>query len=137
MSTKITFSLDEINVLGSQGNVAMALQQFHQVDMLHYDKSEKEVGSLTMLGVYANVSCRESSGRIMTRVDRNRSYRYATSAEHISPASIMIDGLQTTLLERCLPFSYTCSNTIDAYGIPNDENGIEEDGRPISKGKDP
>jgi hypothetical protein len=43
LSTKITFSLDEINVLGNQGNVAMALQQFHQVDLLHYEKREKEV----------------------------------------------------------------------------------------------
>ena len=43
MSAKITFSLDEINVLGTQGSVAMALQQFHQVDLLHYDKKEKEV----------------------------------------------------------------------------------------------
>jgi len=43
LSAKITFSLDEINVLGTQGSVAMALQQFHQVDLLHYDKKEKEV----------------------------------------------------------------------------------------------
>jgi hypothetical protein len=35
--------LDEINVLGSQSNVAMALQQFHQVDLLQYEKREKEV----------------------------------------------------------------------------------------------
>jgi hypothetical protein len=43
LSTKITFSLDEINVLGSQSHVAMALQQFHSVDMLQHDKKEKEV----------------------------------------------------------------------------------------------
>jgi hypothetical protein len=43
LATKITFSLDEINVLGSQGNVAMALQQFHQVDLLQFEKREKEV----------------------------------------------------------------------------------------------
>lgn len=43
LSSKITFSLDEINVLGTQSSVAMALQQFHQVDMLQYDKKEKEV----------------------------------------------------------------------------------------------
>jgi hypothetical protein len=43
LSNKITFSLDEINVLGNQGAVAMSLQQFHTVDMLHYDKQEKEV----------------------------------------------------------------------------------------------
>ena len=42
LSTKITFSLDEINVLGSQANVAMALQQFSQVDLLLYEKREKE-----------------------------------------------------------------------------------------------
>jgi hypothetical protein len=43
LSTRITFSLDEINVLGSQQNVAMALQQFSQVDLLLYEKREKEV----------------------------------------------------------------------------------------------
>jgi len=43
LTTKITFLLDEINVLGSQSNVAMALQQFHQVDMLQYERKEKEV----------------------------------------------------------------------------------------------
>jgi LUC7 N_terminus len=43
LSNKITFSLDEISVLGNSGNVAMALQQFYQVDLLHSDKKEKEV----------------------------------------------------------------------------------------------
>jgi len=43
LNTKITFSLDEINVLGSQSNVAMALQQFHQVDLLLHEKAQKEV----------------------------------------------------------------------------------------------
>jgi hypothetical protein len=43
LNTKITFLLDEINVLGTQQQVAMALQQFHQVDLLLYEKKEKEV----------------------------------------------------------------------------------------------
>jgi hypothetical protein len=43
LATKITFSLDEINVLGSQGNVAMASMQFYQVDLLRHEKQEKEV----------------------------------------------------------------------------------------------
>jgi len=53
LSTKITFSLDEINVLGSQSNVAMALQQFHQVDLLLYEKREKEVCNSTELLIAA------------------------------------------------------------------------------------
>lgn len=48
LNTKITFSLDEINVLGSQSQVAMALQQFHQVDLLLYEKKEKEVSPHTL-----------------------------------------------------------------------------------------
>jgi hypothetical protein len=51
LSTKITFSLDEINVLGSQANVAMALQQFSQVDLLLYEKREKEVISLCSVAI--------------------------------------------------------------------------------------
>ena len=43
LNTKVTFLLDEINVLGTQQQVAMALQQFHQVDLLLYEKKEKEV----------------------------------------------------------------------------------------------
>src|SRR5271169_3472733 len=43
LSTKISFSLDEIDVLGTQRQVAMALQQFHQVDLLQHEKKQKEV----------------------------------------------------------------------------------------------
>jgi len=43
LGTKITFSLDEVNVLGNQSNVAMALLQYHQVDLLRHEKQQKEV----------------------------------------------------------------------------------------------
>ena len=56
LNTKITFSLDEINVLGSQSQVAMALQQFHQVDLLLYEKKEKEVSLLALWTRLINVA---------------------------------------------------------------------------------
>ena len=56
LNTKITFSLDEINVLGSQSQVAMALQQFHQVDLLLYEKREKEVSLLALWTRLINVA---------------------------------------------------------------------------------
>ena len=93
LSTKITLSLDEINVLGNQSNVAMALQQFHQVDLLQHEKREKEV--------YANYSirsltpilttCRETYELITTRADHNRNYKYVMFVAHIYPVLTMID----------------------------------------------
>jgi LUC7 N_terminus len=58
LSTKISFSLDEIDVLGSQKQVAMALQQFHQVDLLQHEKKEKEVNPCPRIFI-ANLSQRE------------------------------------------------------------------------------
>jgi len=87
LATKITFSLDEINVLGSQANVAMALQQFHQVDLLQYEKREKEVPQSSKWYLI----CRETYDRITTQVDHNRNYKYVMSVEHTSPDSTTID----------------------------------------------
>jgi hypothetical protein len=69
LNTKITFLLDEINVLGTQQQVAMALQQFHQVDLLLYEKKEKEV-SLIYIRLMS-----EYSGQIMILLAHNRNYR--------------------------------------------------------------
>jgi hypothetical protein len=97
LATKITFSLDEINVLGSQSNVAMALQQFHQVDLLQYEKREKEVPHTTKNETYVD---REIYERIMIRVVHNRNYKFAMSVEHTCPVSTTIDVSPITSLEK-------------------------------------
>jgi hypothetical protein len=99
LSTKITFSLDEINVLGSQANVAMALQQFSQVDLLLYEKREKEVTSLLFRGCYL-LPCSATCGQTMIQQGLSQNYKYATSAVHIYPVSTTTDVSQTISLEK-------------------------------------
>ena len=96
MSTKITFSLDEINVLGAQANVAMALQQFSQVDLLLYEKREKEVVPYYIwLLIYS-----ATYEHTMTQQGLNQNYKYAMYAEHIYLVSTTIDVLPTISPER-------------------------------------
>jgi hypothetical protein len=78
----------------------MALQQFHTVDMLHYDKKEKEVQSpVPLLTSDFNVF-RESCEQIMTQADHNQSSKYAMSAAHTSLVSTTTDDWQTISQEK-------------------------------------
>jgi hypothetical protein len=105
LATKITFSLDEIQVLGNQSQVAMALQQFHNVDLMRHDKQEKEVGfppySPFCSWNWANGSKRFA--RIVIRRGVNQSYKCVTSVEHISPVLTMTDVSQIISQERYNP----------------------------------
>jgi hypothetical protein len=101
LSTKISFSLDEIDVLGNQKQVAMALQQFHQVDLLQHEKKEKEV--IPVLA-HQKLTCRSVSyGIITTQVDHNQNYKSVMSVEHTSHDSITTDVSQTISLEKYMP----------------------------------
>ena len=98
LSTKISFSLDEIDVLGNQKQVAMALQQFHQVDLLQHEKKEKEV---ILLLAHQKLTCGSvSSGTTTTQVDHNQNYKSVMSVEHIYQDSTTTDVWQTISLER-------------------------------------
>ena len=75
LANKITFSLDEINVLGNQSNVAMALQQFHQVDLLHYEKKQKERELRTNhdpSGSQSKLQVCDVCGAYLSRLDNDR-----------------------------------------------------------------
>jgi hypothetical protein len=98
LATKITFSLDEINVLGSQGNVAMASMQFYQVDLLRHEKQEKEVFHRKNK---FNISA--TFERIAIQQGLSQSYKSVMSVELISPVSIMIDVSLTISLEKYHP----------------------------------
>jgi len=96
LSMKTSFSLDEIDVLGTQKQVAMALQQFHQVDLLQPEKKEKEV--LPVI-VHPKLNCRSVNyGTTVTHPNQN--YRSVMSVEHIYQDSTTTDVWQTISLER-------------------------------------
>jgi hypothetical protein len=127
LSTKISFSLDEIDVLGNQKQVAMALQQFHQVDLLQHEKKEKEV--IPFL-THQKLTFRSVSyGTTTTQADHNQNYKSVMSVEHTYHDSTTTDVSPTISLEKYFPSQGILLSEIliiDAFRIPDDANGTEE-----------
>ena len=106
LSTKISFSLDEIDVLGSQKQVAMALQQFHQVDLLQHEKKEKEVTFPS--SAKHELTCRSVNyGQTTTQAAHNRNYKSVMSVELTYHDSTTTDVSQTISPEKCLHLKFS------------------------------
>lgn len=75
----------------------MALQQFSQVDLLLYEKREKEVTS--PLCNDTNI-CSATYGQTMIQQGLSQNYKYAMYAEHIYLVWTTTDVSQTISLEK-------------------------------------
>lgn len=107
----------------------MALQQFSQVDLLLYEKREKEVAPFYRWLLI----CSATYGQTMIQQGLNQNYKYAMYAEHIYLVSTTIDVSPTISLEKYSPIMSEL--TLDASWFPDYANRVEKDGCFTGEGK--